>query len=78
MLVDIVTRRVDSLTMMKTASRQRGLMKTPSRRRGLEDAIDATACSLTRLDGPDVFQRLKFEKETTHFIRRWRRFMKMA
>jgi hypothetical protein len=30
------------------------IMKTPSRRRGLEDAIDATAYSLTRRDGPDV------------------------
>ena len=38
-----------------------------------EDAIDVTAFSLTRRDGPDVFQRLKIEKETTHFIRRWRR-----
>ena len=43
-----------------------------------EDAIDATALSLTRRDGPDVFQRLKIEKETTHFIRRWRRRASMA
>jgi hypothetical protein len=28
-------------------------------------AIDATAFSLTRRDGPDVFQRLKIGKETT-------------
>ena len=38
-----------------------------------EDAIDATALSLTRRDGPDVFQRLKLEKETTHVIVRWTR-----
>ena len=32
----------------------------------LTSAIDVTASSLTRRDGPDVFQRLKIEKETTH------------
>jgi len=31
-----------------------------------DDAIDATAFSRTRRDGPDVFQRLKIAKETTH------------
>ena len=30
------------------------------------DAIDATALSRTRRDGPDVLQRLDIEKETTH------------
>jgi hypothetical protein len=29
------------------------------------DAIAATALSLTRRDGPDVFQRLEIGKETT-------------
>ena len=33
-----------------------------------EDAIDATASSLPRRDGPDAFQRLKFGPETTHVI----------
>ena len=37
-----------------TASRRRGIASTPSQRRGLEDAIDATAFSLTRRDGPDA------------------------
>ena len=38
-----------------------------------EDAIDATALSLTRRDGPDVFQRLELEKEATPGIVRWTR-----
>ena len=33
--------------------------------RSRDDAIDATAFSLTRREGRDVFQRLKIEKETT-------------
>jgi hypothetical protein len=37
--VDAIDARADSLVIMKTASRRRGLTKTSSRRRGLEDAI---------------------------------------
>ena len=33
-----------------------GIASATSRRRGLEDAIAATALSLTRRDGPDVVQ----------------------
>ena len=37
-----------------------------------DDAIDATAVSPTRRDGPDAFQRLKIEEKTTRDMRRRR------
>ena len=40
----------------------------PAWSRDHDDAIAATALSRTRRDGPDVFQRLKIQKETTHGI----------
>ena len=42
------------------------------------DAISMNAYSLPRRDGPDVFQRLKFEQGTTHAIVRWTRVASTA
>ena len=54
-------RGMDSLMIMTTASRR-------PRRREHPRAIFMKALSLTRRDGPDVFQRLKIEEKTTHGI----------
>ena len=56
-------RRRDSLTATSTASRRRDVALTPSRRRGLEDAIDATAFSLTRRDGRDAVRNSSKSKK---------------
>jgi len=61
-----LSRSVDSRVIMKTVSRR-------SRRCERPHAIFMKALSLTRRDGPDVSQRLKLEKETTHVIVRWTR-----
>ena len=55
--------RQDSLTAPSTASRWRDVAPTPSRRRGLEDAIDATALSPTRRDGPDAVRNSSKSKK---------------
>ena len=47
-------------------------VSTPAWERSRDDAIFMNASSLPRRDGPDVFQRLKFEQGTTHESRRRR------
>ena len=57
--------RGDRVSQAAVASTREGTARvTKSEATG--DAIDATAFSPTRRDGPDVFQRLKISQKNTH------------